>query len=112
MVWEGEGNGCAGVSEERVGEDRWKRVARFRLGNEMREGRYSEEEEKRRCRICGQGEESWEHVWEVCTGWVVERGWQSALVEVLGDDGGEEWMKRLEERREMCGGSVGMNGGL
>lgn len=27
-----------------MGESRWKRVARFRLGNEMREGRYWEEE--------------------------------------------------------------------
>ena len=34
-------------------ESRWNRVARFRLGNEMREGRYWEGEEKRKCRVCG-----------------------------------------------------------
>ena len=34
-------------------EERWRRIIRFRLGNEMREGRYWEEEEKRKCRICG-----------------------------------------------------------
>jgi len=42
------------------------RVARFRLGNEMREGKYWEDEEKRRCRICEWEEETWEHVVEVC----------------------------------------------
>lgn len=33
---------------------------------EMREGRYWEVEEKRRCRLGGLEEESWEHVVEVC----------------------------------------------
>jgi len=40
--------------------------ARFILGNEMRERKYCEDEEKRRCRICGWEEETWEHVVEVC----------------------------------------------
>lgn len=31
------------------GENRWRRIARFRLRNEIREGRYWEEEIKRRC---------------------------------------------------------------
>ena len=50
------GTGVPGYLKKGWGEDRWKRVAKFRLGNEMREARYWEEEEKRRCRICGQGE--------------------------------------------------------
>ena len=40
----------------------------------MKGGRYWEEEEDRMCRICGGGVETWEHVWEVCTGWGEERG--------------------------------------
>lgn len=45
MVWKGEGGGDTRILKEGMGESRWKRVARFRLGNEMREGRYWEEEE-------------------------------------------------------------------
>jgi len=43
-----------------------RRVARFRLENEMNEGKYWEEEKKRRCRICGWEEKMWEHVVKVC----------------------------------------------
>jgi len=50
---------------EKWKEERMIRV-RFRLGNEMREGKYWEDEEKRRCRICGWEEETWEDVMEVC----------------------------------------------
>ena len=42
------------------GEARYGRIARFRLGNEMRGGRYWEEEEERKCRVCGGEEETWE----------------------------------------------------
>jgi len=48
-------------------------MARFRLGNEVGEACYWEEEEKRKCRLCGMGEESWEHVWEECRKWIEER---------------------------------------
>lgn len=41
-------------------------MARFRLGNEMRKGRYWECEERRKCRLCGEEVETWEHVWERC----------------------------------------------
>lgn len=41
-------------------------IARFRLGCEMREGRYWECKEERKCRLCGWEEETWEHVVEVC----------------------------------------------
>jgi len=33
-----------------------------KLGNEMREGRYWEEEQDRLCRLCGNGLETWEHI--------------------------------------------------
>lgn len=39
------------------------RIARFRLGNEMRDCRYWEKEE-RKCRLCEWKKETWEHVRE------------------------------------------------
>lgn len=45
---------------------RWQRIARFRLGNEIKRGRYWESEKKKKCRVCGRGEETWEHIWEEC----------------------------------------------
>jgi len=47
------------------GECKWKRIIRFRLGNEMKESLYWEEENKRVCRLCGGEEESWEHMREM-----------------------------------------------
>lgn len=49
---------------KKVGEkewwSRWRRMAKFRLGNGIRGGKYweEEEEEKRRCRLCGAEEET------------------------------------------------------
>lgn len=40
------------------GESRWKRVARFRLGSEVKESRYWEGEELKKCRMCGGGEKN------------------------------------------------------
>lgn len=58
-------------------------------------------EEKRLCRVCGWGEETWEHVWKECTNWGREKRWQEMVEEVLGEKGkGEEWLKKLEELRE------------
>ncbi|EZA50331.1 hypothetical protein X777_11275 [Ooceraea biroi] len=87
----------------------WKRIARFRLGNEVRDGNYWEEEEKRRCRLCGVKKESWEHVWEECRNWKVGGGsWQDAVCWVLGQEGeGEWWMREIEEER----GNGGKGGG-
>lgn len=51
------------------GESRWSRVARFRLENEMREGRYSEEEVNRICRLCEERLEACEHAWKECRKW-------------------------------------------
>jgi len=43
-------------------EIRWRRIIRFRLGNEIKESLYWEEENKRICRLCGGEEETWEHI--------------------------------------------------
>jgi len=96
------------------GEGRWSRIARWRMGNEIREGRYWEEPEKRTCRLCGGEVESWEHVWEGCRRWEEwEESWQEAVKWVLGEKGeGEEWMRRMErERREMGDGRDGREEG-
>lgn len=87
-------------------DERKQRVAKFRLGDGMRGGRYWEEKGGRRCRVCGMEEKTWEHVWEEYTNWGVEKGWQEMVEEVLGEE--EEWvswMKKLEEIREEKGGS-------
>lgn len=47
-------------------ENRWRRVMRFRMNNEMRGAKYCEAEEKRRCRKCGEREETCEHVLGEC----------------------------------------------
>ncbi|XP_011631492.1 golgin subfamily A member 6-like protein 1 [Pogonomyrmex barbatus] len=84
--------------------ERWQRVARFRfrfrLGDGMKGGKYWEGEESRKCRVCREGEETWEHVWKKCTDWGLERGWQEMVEEVLGEEGkGEGWLKKLEMRK-------------
>jgi len=65
----------------------------------MREGRYWEGEEKRRCRLCGWAEETWEHVVEVCMR-EGEEGGRDKILEILEEDGrGDGWMKKLQGRR-------------
>lgn len=51
---------------EKRKERRIIRIARFRLGSKMGGGRYWEQEEKRKCRICGWTKETWEHVVKIC----------------------------------------------
>jgi len=63
VVPTGKRGGNTGVLGKDWEESRWRRVARFRLGNEMREGRYWEEEKNRLCRLWNKLE-TWEHVWE------------------------------------------------
>jgi len=97
--------------EKGWGENRWRRVARFRLGNEMREGKYWEGEERRSCRICGDRLELWEHVWEECRLWREGGGgtWQEACVRLLGGEGeGERWMREVEEERRRQEEGIGM----
>lgn len=72
-------------------ESRRTRVARFWLGNEMRESKYWEKEEKKRCRLCSGSRETWEHVWEGCREWRNGEGIrQERMGWVLGDEGEEE----------------------
>lgn len=74
------GEGIPGYLKKRWGESRWKRVARFRLKNEMREDKYWKEEKKGICRLCKNERETWEHVWEECRQWKErEGGWQEAV---------------------------------
>jgi len=63
------GEGIPGYLKKKWGGSRWRRVARYRLGNEMREARYCEEEEEKRCRLCGRGEHIWEYIWGECRRW-------------------------------------------
>jgi len=46
-----------------MGGNKWKRIARWRMGNEIKEERYWEEPRKRICRLCGREEESWEYTY-------------------------------------------------
>ncbi|CAD6219942.1 GSCOCG00011533001-RA-CDS [Cotesia congregata] len=89
--------GIPGHLKKGRSEDRWCRMARFRLRDFLKGGRYWEEREKRLCEVCGREEEIWEHVWEVCSGMGLEKGWQEMRMEVLGGEGeGEEWIKGIE----------------
>ncbi|CAK9801077.1 Retrovirus-related Pol polyprotein from type-1 retrotransposable element R2 (Fragment) [Anthophora plagiata] len=102
------GVGVPGYLKKVWEEKRWQMVAGYRLGGKLRGGRYWEDENKRSCKVCGRGEETWEHIWEVCTDWGREKGWQEMLMEVLGEDGeGEEWLRRVEERRERASSGNG-----
>lgn len=44
------------------GESRWRRVIRYRLSNEMRDGNYWKSEEEKVCRLCEGEIETWERV--------------------------------------------------
>lgn len=63
-------------------ESRWRRILKFRMGNEIEENNYWEEEDKRICRLCEGETETWEHVWE---------RWRTggAVEELAGNDGEE-----------------------
>ncbi|XP_036148444.1 uncharacterized protein LOC118647508 [Monomorium pharaonis] len=65
----GKEEGIPGYLRKGWGESRWKRIIRCRLGNEMRGSRYWEDEERKKCRLCGNSVETWEHVWEECRDW-------------------------------------------
>ncbi|XP_036145342.1 uncharacterized protein LOC118646472 [Monomorium pharaonis] len=99
--WRVKGEGIPEYLKRNWEEKRWQRMARYRLGGVMRGGRYWEEEERRTCRLCGWGEETWEHVWEECIDWGVQKSWQEMVEELLGEEGeGEWWMERLDRLRE------------
>ncbi|KMQ82861.1 hypothetical protein RF55_21640 [Lasius niger] len=89
------------------GETRWQRIARFRIGDGVREGRFWEREEKKKCRICGWKKETWEHIWEECVRGESGSTWQEKVREILGEEGeGEEWLKELERMRESANGGI------
>ncbi|EFN89124.1 hypothetical protein EAI_08591 [Harpegnathos saltator] len=81
------GRGIPKYLKKGWGENRWRKIARFRLGCELKGGKYWEEEEKRRCRMRGGREETWKHIWEECTRWGEEKGWQEMEEDVLGEEG-------------------------
>jgi len=60
------GVGIPGYLKKGWTESRWGRIAKYRLGEGVREGIYWEKEEVRLCRLCGREEETWEQVWEEC----------------------------------------------
>jgi len=102
------GEGTPGYLKKGWAESRWRRIARYRLGEGVKEGMYWMREEERMCRMCGREEESWKHVWEECGRWGAGGRWEEMVVEVLGENGeGEKWLGKLEAFRE--GG--GMEGG-
>lgn len=71
----------------------------------MRERRYWEVEEKRRCRLCGWEEESWEHVVEVCMG---EGKGKEEILRILEDDGrGAELDEKATRQERVEGGEDG-----
>jgi len=75
-------------------------IARFRCGNEARVGRYWEEEEERKCRICGEKEEDWTHILRECEATREELEIRELMKE---NGGGYEIMKRINGRREAKG---------
>jgi len=95
------GEGVPGDLKKGWGESRWKRVARFRLGSEVKKGRYWEDEERRKCRLCENEEETWKYVWERCRRWREGGGgWQEGVGWVLGEDGKKErWMREIEGKK-------------
>lgn len=102
------GEGVPGYLRNDWEEKRWQLVAGYRLEDRMRGGRYWEEGDKRSCRVCGRGVESWEHIWEECTDWGREISWQEMVMKVLGENGESEvWMKRVEEMRERASSGNG-----
>jgi len=95
------GVGIPGYLKKGWTENRWGRIAKYRLGEGVREGIYWGKEEDRLCRLCGREEETWEHVWEECGRWGARGTWEEHVEEVLGEEGeGEEWILKLERFRE------------
>lgn len=96
------------IHKKGMGERRWKRLERFRLGCEIREGRYWKEESRRDCRMCKGKIELWEHMWEECREW--EKGGKLAgcSTRYFGRGGGggivDEGDREGEGEENMVGG--------
>lgn len=85
--------------------EKWNRIARFRLGNKMRDGRYWLKGEENMYRVCeGEGED-WNHVLERCMGGMGEGGEKEGIEErvrriLAGDGTGEKWLVEIEKERK------------
>lgn len=67
-------------------------MIRFRLGNEMKESRYWEENQRLHCRLCGGEKKTWKHASERCREWRErQETCQEALGWVLGEERESEW---------------------
>jgi len=79
------------------GENRWKRIAKFRFRCGKRD--IERRRIKKVCRLCEEGIESWEHLWEKCRT-LKERGdgsWPEEFGKILEEEGeGESWIKKIE----------------
>jgi hypothetical protein len=68
-------------------------IARFTIGNEKEYWL----KERKKCRICGEGDDSIQHMTEDCEVDIRSRSWR----DILDDDGrGETWMKEEMRRRK------------
>ena len=76
--------------------NRVRRLVRYRLGNEIKEGRYWAMEEERKCRLCKCRRRN---VWVICgRSGEEEGGWQVNVGRILGEEGqGEGWLKRKKK---------------
>ena len=76
-----------------------KVVARFRLGSENRSSKYWKECEEKKCRLCGEEEETLEHIFEKC---IWTRGEKKAK-EVLKQENPDvkSMLKIVQVRKEM-----------
>jgi hypothetical protein len=76
-----------------------KMMVRFRCGNEKRENRCWMEGEERRCRMCYEGRETIEYMWNRCS--KMRKRERKERGEILNEDGREiRWMKEIWKRRE------------
>lgn len=87
--------------KEKWNANKVRRLTRYRLGNEIKEGRYWITEEERKCRLYQEEEETWEHIWQVCGRSEEEKGgWQGNVRRILEDEGQEEgWLRKLDRKR-------------
>ena len=101
MVQGDTGRGATEVPEGRMGRSEVRENSQIQAGERDEGGRYWEEEEERKCRVCGGEEKTWEHVLDRCSGEEGdEKGVGEKIMEILGEEGkGEEWMKRWEGKR-------------
>jgi len=76
---------------------RLKTLARFRCCNKWRGNKYWEEDSKRECRLCGEKEETWNHILTEC----IETKEMSIPEAAIMSEGGEgvEWMLKIIRKR-------------